>query len=189
MATKKCSKCAAVKALEEFNLCRGKYRSQCKKCHSASVVEWQRANKDKKRAKQIRYLDRHFPNRRKYVPIPLDVQRAKARARRQRWLEKNKDRMDLCRANWLRNNPHKVAERTRRYQIAKKRAVPGWADRRAMAEIYAEARRLTGETGIRHEVDHIVPITSDVVCGLHWEGNLRVIPMSANRSKSNRLIA
>lgn len=35
------------------------------------------------------------------------------------------------------------------------------------------------------EVDHIVPLTSDLGCGLHWEGNLQVIPAAANLAKKN----
>lgn len=57
-----------------------------------------------------------------------------------------------------------------------------------MAAIYAEALCLTAATGIPHEVDHIIPLQSDVVCGLHCEMNLRVVTRAINRSKSNRLI-
>lgn len=35
-------------------------------------------------------------------------------------------------------------------------------------------------------VDHIVPIKSQIVCGLHNEFNLQVIPSRDNRAKSNR---
>lgn len=41
-------------------------------------------------------------------------------------------------------------------------------------------------TGIPYDVDHIIPLKSDVVCGLHNEFNIQVITRSANRSKSNR---
>ncbi|GAA0586444.1 hypothetical protein ACFQH5_20410 [Halomonas salifodinae] len=38
-------------------------------------------------------------------------------------------------------------------------------------------------TGIKFEVDHIIPIVSDEVCGLHWYGNWQLIPMKLNRMK------
>jgi hypothetical protein len=87
------------------------------------------------------------------------------------------------------------AEQRRAMQAGPKRlhesrlreAMPSWADRDAIAEVYAEARRLTVETGTPHEVDHIVPLLGVGVCGLHWEGNLQVLPMTANRRKSNSL--
>jgi len=40
--------------------------------------------------------------------------------------------------------------------------------------------------GVPFDVDHVVPLVSDIVCGLHNEFNLRVIPASTNRSKGNR---
>lgn len=41
-------------------------------------------------------------------------------------------------------------------------------------------------TGIEWQVDHIVPLQSEFVCGLHNEFNLRVISQSENSSKKNR---
>lgn len=36
------------------------------------------------------------------------------------------------------------------------------------------------------ELDHIVPLKSDFVCGLHWHGNIQLLSMSENRKKNNR---
>jgi hypothetical protein len=60
-----------------------------------------------------------------------------------------------------------------------------WADRKAIAWFYAEAIRLTKQTGIQHEVDHVIPLQGRTVSGLHVEGNLRVIPHKENRRKHN----
>lgn len=65
-------------------------------------------------------------------------------------------------------------------------AAPHWADPSVIRELYAVARRVTKSTGIKWAVDHIVPLQSELVCGLHCEANLRVIPDSLNKSKSNR---
>jgi len=71
-----------------------------------------------------------------------------------------------------------------RFFAAKRRALklqatPLWANDMAIKEIYAKAKAL----GM--EVDHIVPLNSKVVCGLHWEGNLQLLTESENRRKSN----
>lgn len=66
-------------------------------------------------------------------------------------------------------------------------AVAPWADETAIAAFYAEARRLTDETGIVHEVDHIIPLRGKTVCGLHVESNLQVVPRSVNRKKGSSL--
>jgi len=64
-----------------------------------------------------------------------------------------------------------------------RRATPEWADRKAIAMFYKEAKRLTRETGELHVVDHIVPKMSPLVCGLHVPANLRVIHWLDNAKK------
>ncbi len=66
-----------------------------------------------------------------------------------------------------------------------RRATPAWADLAAIATFYAEARRLTEETGEVHVVDHLVPKISPYVCGLHVPANLQVLHWRANALKGN----
>ncbi|QPB08658.1 putative endonuclease [Burkholderia phage Mica] len=70
----------------------------------------------------------------------------------------------------------------RRRRIERERTPP-WADLAAIRAMYAEAERLTRETGELHVVDHIVPLRGKIVSGLHWHGNMRVIHWRANASK------
>ena len=51
-------------------------------------------------------------------------------------------------------------------------------------EMYKLRDQLTIETGIPHEVDHIIPISRG---GTHTPENLQVITKDANRKKSNKL--
>lgn len=65
------------------------------------------------------------------------------------------------------------------------RAWPDWAVYPELYKyMYKDAQRRTAE-GNPHEVDHIVPIRSPLVCGLHVPWNLRVIPKQDNAVKSN----
>lgn len=60
-----------------------------------------------------------------------------------------------------------------------------WSDFTEIRKVYAEADRLTEETGIKHHVDHEIPLTHPRVCGLHVHFNLRPIPAGPNMSKNN----
>jgi hypothetical protein len=52
-------------------------------------------------------------------------------------------------------------------------------------EAYGLARLRTEMTGEEWEVDHIVPLQSQLVCGLHNENNLCVITRKSNNQKLN----
>lgn len=67
------------------------------------------------------------------------------------------------------------------------RATPIWADGAQIKEFYAAAKQMTEQTGTPHEVDHVVPIISDVVCGLHVHDNLQIVTRDQNRLKANSL--
>lgn len=51
---------------------------------------------------------------------------------------------------------------------------------------YDEAKRLTETTGIQHEVDHIVPLIHEKVCGLNVPWNLQILNKKENRKKQNK---
>jgi hypothetical protein len=89
---------------------------------------------------------------------------------------------------WKIANPHIKAISVARRRANKKTANVVWANRFFMREIYHLAKLRSEATGIKWEVDHIVPLQSPVVCGLHVENNLQVIPAFVNRYKGNKLM-
>lgn len=55
-----------------------------------------------------------------------------------------------------------------------------WRNIFYMNEAYKLAKLRTEKTGIKWHVDHIVPLKSKIVCGLHNEFNIRVIDARSN---------
>lgn len=60
--------------------------------------------------------------------------------------------------------------------------MPPWADREEIFKIYLKAREL----GMH--VDHIIPLNHELVCGLHTEANLQLLPPMENILKSNHFV-
>lgn len=107
-----------------------------------------------------------------------------------KYYKKNSDSIKEAVASYRMSNSEKLRpidrERAMRRVSKKKNATPSWANRNAIKEIYKTADRLTRSSGVAHEVDHIVPLQSDRVCGLHCESNLAIIESVLNKSKGNR---
>lgn len=110
-------------------------------------------------------------------------------AARKEFYQKNpeaREAFEQYQRHYYRENKDKFVARSNRRRAVKVSACPTWADRAKMSRFYREARKLTKETGIKHVVDHIVPLQGELVCGLHVETNLQVITQKANLEKFNK---
>ncbi|CAL9993746.1 hypothetical protein VPHD81_0135 [Vibrio phage D81] len=99
-----------------------------------------------------------------------------------RYYENNRDK-ELARSKKKRNEnsdyyKSKLAERRAR----KKLATPIWFESEIdkIKKVYEMASKL----GL--EVDHVVPITSNLVCGLHCWDNLQLLNRQENAKKLNK---
>lgn len=82
-----------------------------------------------------------------------------------------------------------VRHHASRRRVQKLKRTPPWANQAAIRKIYAEAMRLTLETGEMHHVDHIIPLQGALVSGLHVENNLQVLHWRENVQKNNKFEA
>ena len=55
-----------------------------------------------------------------------------------------------------------------------------------LRRIRLEAQLLSIDTGVKHEVDHIIPLIHDLVCGLDVPNNVQTLTKAENRRKAAR---
>lgn len=92
---------------------------------------------------------------------------------------------------WAKSNKAHLAAKANKRRTSKLRATPAWLsmiDIARMGEFYEIAAAKTVQTGVCHEVDHIVPLKGKTVRGLHVPWNLQVLTESENASKRNKLL-
>lgn len=152
----------------------------------ASAARYRAENRDLLRQKSREAYAKWAPQeRKKYYQERYYRNREKIAARTARWGARNRDRVLERGRRWSKRNPHKIAAKCSRRRA--RTSAMAWADKAAISEVYKKARELTVATGVPHEVDHVFPLNSDKVCGLHVEGNLQVLTAYENRSKGNRV--
>jgi len=178
--SKVCTGCKKDLQLSEFTKAKlGKFglRSKCKTCRAAEAVI--------RGVEQKEEISSYGKRYRKEKAEQISKQRAEHAVA-------NKEQLKEYAKEYRKNNPGKVNAKTAKRRAALlQRTPPGltvehW---KQIESFYVEAARLTKETGIPHEVDHIEPLQGKEVSGLHVPWNLRVIPKSTNRRKSFKRIA
>ena len=155
-------------------------------CVECLKVEWQQSNE--KRAEYFSDYNRREDVKEKKNEWYRDNREAVIERARTRPAEKLREYRDV----WKEKNLVQVRASTKARRRKHKQATPPWLTRKQKSEIrslYEIAITMTKTTGEQYVVDHIVPLRSDEVCGLHVPWNLRVITQEENLKKSNKILA
>lgn len=199
-----CSRCKICQPIENFTNDRKRKDGKnvyCRSCTRAASKSYGDANPEKARERGRRWVANN---------------QERQRARTMRWREENKERSDAWQRDYRRRNsvainadqavrraanPEYEKARAASYykrnktaaliksaerEALKLRATPAWADFERMRAQYVVSEIVTQITGVRHNVDHIVPLRHTLVCGLHVHHNLNVLTETENKSKGNR---
>lgn len=175
---KQCAKCCMTKtAQENFLWVKTRYHSWCHDCRKIEKKKWYQANSETEKVKAKETYKTYYP-----------LNKEKISARTIEWQKNNKEKYSAKSRRWYENNKEKSFAYSAKYRASKSNACPAWLDENMSKEIesfYQKAHKISAETGVAQEVDHIVPLRGEIVCGLHVPWNLQVITQFENRSKRN----
>lgn len=204
--TKTCKICNKIKPIDQFHLHKSMkdgHDSKCKKCHNIACRQWEINNSKRRREiarkSKIKHMDARREYDRKYEKDNADYIRERKNKHRAKNIDrfrkkdaayylKNKDFLSAKEKEYRKNNPILCRLRALKRRAAKKLSIPIWYDDFddfvfEEAEILRRERQ--GLTGIKWHIDHIVPLQSKIVCGLHSYINVAVIPAIENQRKLN----
>jgi hypothetical protein len=148
--------------------------------------KWRQANPERVREKNKKWKqansERVYKNKKKWRQANIK----RVRENHKRWCRANPERMCEYNKRWAQDNPDKINALTAKRRASRKNALATWANVSTIKNFYTEARRLTQLTDVKHHVDHIYPLQSEYMCGLHVETNLQILTQKENSAKGNR---
>jgi len=160
---------------------------------ASARTEWDRnyreRHPDRVKASRLKFNlarpDSALASNRKWRSENIELHRTRCRE----YMAKNKEqRKDYYKVWELLNKDIRRAN-IRRYQARKIMAMPKWLSEDMLNDIqsfYTRAISKEAQDGIPYHVDHIIPLGSKTVCGLHVPWNLQVLPSIQNQIKGAR---
>lgn len=196
MYTKFCKKCSSFKLVNEF----GSYkqsrgnkiviRTYCDICELKRSAEYEANNREKRREQKKEFYKNNTEKERargkKYYVENLE----KEKVRWSKYRDANRERLRERDRKRAKDQPAYFTHKTQKRHTAKLLRTPAWLTNQHWKEIettYQLSQWCSEVTGVRYNVDHIIPLQGKTVCGLHVPWNLRVIPAADNFKKGNRI--
>jgi hypothetical protein len=188
MLTKVCKKCGVEKDIFKFSKkssSKDRLQPSCKECVKEYLVSYYLHNK----LKAIKYANDYHAKNRDLILLKQSEYRSKnldkLKVKQKTYRSSHKESIAIKKKEWQQSNKERVNGKNAKRRATKLQASPSWSDDTCIGGLY-ELAAVFNRTGINLHVDHIVPLISDEVCGLHCEANLQLLPANNNLSKGNR---
>lgn len=197
---KKCRKCNIEKDLKHFykkKTCSDGYNTVCKECHKTYVKNNYAKNPESKLKRMKEYRQENKEYLKKYESDRSKTEKRKKLAKKYHKNRYSKRKSEILAKNrkWAKENPEKQYKRTKRWRQENKGLATSYTVKYKARKLNAtldgydsEIKEIYKNCPIGHEVDHIMPLQGENLCGLHVPWNLQYLTISENRSKSNKII-
>ena len=188
MNEKSCGRCGEAKCVDQFAK-NGKLGRHpvCKQCRAQIERDRRASDPERARALEAARYAKNSEGKKRSIARYYQKNAQKIIGREKERYRKNAERIKIRVKSYREGNKEKIREwnGTRRAKL--RQAMPDWVDRRAVSAIYRKASELWAATGVEHHVDHVVPLSGKVVCGLHVPWNLQILTAAANLRKGQSL--
>ena len=181
---KTCTKCKQEKPFLLFSKnskTTDGYQHHCKQCK----LEYQRSSPNRSAVTaKYREANKEICNARSVASMRKKPEYYAAKMKA--WSDANREHLLERRRKWYaENSASKIAKvRKRVGRIQHDLSLMTKAEQAEIQGLYDFCRIFP-----KFEVDHVVPLTHNLVCGMHVPWNLQVLPVSVNRSKGNKFVA
>lgn len=196
---KKCTKCETLQSTVEFRKSKrskDNLESICKTClkdkyrkNRESVLSRQKAYYEANRDFRIEDAKRRYWENRDYKLEYNRLNYIKNRPKMLkyfniRYSEDKEFHREYQRSHYKNNKHIYIANARKREGRLNEGINKEFNDR--MKEIYFTCEAISKEFGITYQVDHIIPLTHNNVCGLHVPWNIQLLTKDENQTKKNK---
>lgn len=161
------------------------YRQKNKDKISIKKNEYRLLNKEKIKQYGYKYRDKNKQLIRSNKIEYFNKNKERILSKNRSYRELNSNKLNEKKRLYFKENRHIKNSLSAKRKAQKNNATVKWSNDFFIKEIYELARLKTKMLSTLFHVDHIVPLISPIVCGLHCESNLQVITAKENMSKQN----